>query len=653
MLIAARLPRRRRLRDVPRRQPARAGPAATSSSASRPPGPSPSPPAAQILLKQVPDPQRFGIAEPRRPTATSCTSSRSRTTRRPTWRSSASTCSTAGSTTRSGPIEPSARGELEITDAIQWLIDNGHRVRTELLDGLVDRHRQAHAAARGEPAPARDDRAVASRATSTTETQRRRAGRHRGRRHDRRLHASAARSRSAPAPASTTASSGRSRRSATTAQIINSEIEHSVVMAGSRDHRHPAPGGLADRHGGRGDPFAGPAPSAAADGRRPLPDRRGVAMADGDRDRERRSPASGIVEPTIHGDAARPVHRDVPARVVPERPRDGAGATGPTASRARSSGCTTTCTRPTTGTCRSGRARVVLHDLREGGPTDGATLALDLSGENHLGVFIPPGVAHGFAALTDMTITYLVDGYYNPADELGVAWDDPAVGADWGVTDPILSERDQSQPAPRRPARRPPPVLADEDLTMKLFVTGGAGFIGSNYVRHVLDTTDDEVTVYDALTYAGNLRQHAPTSRTTAGSGSCTATSAIGTAVLDRDGRPRRRRPLRRREPRRPLDRRPGRVRAHELLRHQRAVRRGPPASASSGSCTSPPTRSTARSTRARSREADPLGAALAVLGVEGGQRPHRAQLPHDPRPAGRRDPVARTTSGRTSSRRR
>lgn len=39
---------------------------------------------------------------------------------------------------------------------------------------------------------------------------------------------------------------------------------------------------------------------------------------------------------------------------------------------------------------------------------------------------------------------------------------------------------------------------------MKLFVTGGAGFIGSNYVRHVLRTTDDHVTVYDALTYAGN-----------------------------------------------------------------------------------------------------------------------------------------------------
>jgi dTDP-4-dehydrorhamnose 3,5-epimerase len=94
----------------------------------------------------------------------------------------------------------------------------------------------------------------------------------------------------------------------------------------------------------------------------------------------------------------------------------------------------------------SGSARVVLHDLREGGPTDGATLQLDLTGDNHVGVFIPPGVAHGFAATTDMVITYLVDGYYNSADELGVAWNDPRVEADWGVTEPILSARDQSNP---------------------------------------------------------------------------------------------------------------------------------------------------------------------------------------------------------------
>ena len=67
-------------------------------------------------------------------------------------------------------------------------------------------------------------------------------------------------------------------------------------------------------------------------------------------------------------------------------------------------------------------------------------------GHAHRGVYIPPGVAHGFAAVTDMTITYLVDGYYNPADELGVAWDDPDIGADWGVADPVLSARDQANP---------------------------------------------------------------------------------------------------------------------------------------------------------------------------------------------------------------
>jgi len=94
-----------------------------------------------------------------------------------------------------------------------------------------------------------------------------------------------------------------------------------------------------------------------------------------------------------------------------------------------------------------GEARVVLHDLRVGGPSEGATEAFDLTGENHVGLYIPPGVAHGFSALTDVVITYLVDGYYNPADELGLQWNDPVVEADWGVTDPILSERDQRNPS--------------------------------------------------------------------------------------------------------------------------------------------------------------------------------------------------------------
>jgi len=93
-----------------------------------------------------------------------------------------------------------------------------------------------------------------------------------------------------------------------------------------------------------------------------------------------------------------------------------------------------------------GTARVVLHDLRVGSPTDGETNWFDLAGNEPRGVYIPPGVAHGFASLTDVTLTYLVDGYYDPADELGVAWDDPDIGADWGVNHPVLSARDQVLP---------------------------------------------------------------------------------------------------------------------------------------------------------------------------------------------------------------
>ena len=104
-----------------------------------------------------------------------------------------------------------------------------------------------------------------------------------------------------------------------------------------------------------------------------------------------------------------------------------------------------------------GRARVVLHDLRVGSPTDGTTMTVDLDGNEDRGLFIPPGVAHGFASHTDLLLWYLVDSYYNPEDELGLAWDDPEVGADWGVADPVLSKRDQSNPRRKdiEPGRRP------------------------------------------------------------------------------------------------------------------------------------------------------------------------------------------------------
>ncbi len=97
--------------------------------------------------------------------------------------------------------------------------------------------------------------------------------------------------------------------------------------------------------------------------------------------------------------------------------------------------------------CLAGTLRVGLYDLRSGSRTHGAAQTIDVSGEDFTGVFIPPGVAHGFYAVTDVTLIYVVDNYYDGADELGIAWNDPALGLDWKVPGaPIVSERDATNP---------------------------------------------------------------------------------------------------------------------------------------------------------------------------------------------------------------
>ncbi len=96
-----------------------------------------------------------------------------------------------------------------------------------------------------------------------------------------------------------------------------------------------------------------------------------------------------------------------------------------------------------------GRAFVALADLRASSPTRGATATLEIGPHDHRGVYIPPGVAHGFYAMTDLTITYLVDRSYDPSDELGVAWDDPDLALAWPLAAggrPVLSARDEANP---------------------------------------------------------------------------------------------------------------------------------------------------------------------------------------------------------------
>jgi dTDP-4-dehydrorhamnose 3,5-epimerase len=94
-------------------------------------------------------------------------------------------------------------------------------------------------------------------------------------------------------------------------------------------------------------------------------------------------------------------------------------------------------------TVPSGHVRAVLYDLRTTSPTRGTALTVEMGREHPVGLYIPKGVAHGFLALEDSFMTYLVDEYYDNSDELGVRWDDPALGVEWGVSSPIVSERDQ------------------------------------------------------------------------------------------------------------------------------------------------------------------------------------------------------------------
>ena len=133
---------------------------------------------------------------------------------------------------------------------------------------------------------------------------------------------------------------------------------------------------------------------------------------------------------------------------------------------------------------------------------------------------------------------------------------------------------------------------------VKLLVCGGAGFIGSAFVRVRLRDHGDEVVVLDKLTYAGRRENLAGLDIEFVHAGIEDADAVA--AAMDRR---RRGRQLRRRDPRRPLDRRARRVRHDARRRHLGAARgrRGAPACAT---CRSPPTRSTARSRRARSPRA-------------------------------------------------
>lgn len=94
-----------------------------------------------------------------------------------------------------------------------------------------------------------------------------------------------------------------------------------------------------------------------------------------------------------------------------------------------------------------GRVRDVAVDIRFGSPTYGKHVMVELSADNHKQFWIPRGFAHGFVALEGDTIfVYKCTNVYSREHDWGILWNDPTLEIDWGVADPIVSEKDRQHP---------------------------------------------------------------------------------------------------------------------------------------------------------------------------------------------------------------
>lgn len=97
--------------------------------------------------------------------------------------------------------------------------------------------------------------------------------------------------------------------------------------------------------------------------------------------------------------------------------------------------------------CTRGRVFDVAVDVRPGSATLGRWCAAELSADNGRMVFIPGGFAHGFQTLEDTSeLFYQMSAAYAPEAVRGISWNDPAIGIDWPIPEPILSERDHRNP---------------------------------------------------------------------------------------------------------------------------------------------------------------------------------------------------------------
>jgi dTDP-4-dehydrorhamnose 3,5-epimerase len=89
----------------------------------------------------------------------------------------------------------------------------------------------------------------------------------------------------------------------------------------------------------------------------------------------------------------------------------------------------------------------VVVDARLGSPAFAHHAAVVLSAENFRQVYVPPGVLHGFCVTSEVAqVEYKCTELYDPAAEFSVRWDDPELGIEWPLADPVLSEKDRQAP---------------------------------------------------------------------------------------------------------------------------------------------------------------------------------------------------------------
>lgn len=94
-----------------------------------------------------------------------------------------------------------------------------------------------------------------------------------------------------------------------------------------------------------------------------------------------------------------------------------------------------------------GRVWDVVVDIRANSPTFKKWVGTELNDENHYGLYMPPGFAHGFVVLSaEACLYYKCTAEYNPAIERGIKWDDPELDIKWPISRPIVSEKDEASP---------------------------------------------------------------------------------------------------------------------------------------------------------------------------------------------------------------